>query len=108
MKLRIKEVIREKGLSVAKVAELMEVQQTSLSRIINGGNTTVEMLEKIAKALDVEIVELFEQKLNESDLFGVIIFEGKTYKIDSKYDLTVFLADYLEKNPKTKTEKAQE
>jgi transcriptional regulator with XRE-family HTH domain len=89
--IRIKEVIKEKGLTVAKVAELMGVQQTSLSRIINGGNTTLEMLEKIAAALDVPVAELLQ---SESELFGLVVFKGKTYKIDSDQALQTFLNDY--------------
>lgn len=89
--MRIKEVIKEKGFTVAKVAELIDVPQTSLSRIINGGNTTVEMLEKIAKALGVSVSNLIEV---ESDLYGLIQFKGKTYKLDSDQSLQSFLSDY--------------
>jgi len=58
--LRIKEVIREKGLTVKEVAERMGIQPPSLSRAINE-NTTVEMLNRIAVALNVPVTELFEQ-----------------------------------------------
>jgi len=89
--MRIKEVIKEKGFTVAKVAELIDVPQTSLSRIINGGNTTVEMLEKIAKALGVPVSNLIGV---DSDLYGLIKFKGKTYKLDSDQALQSFLLDY--------------
>lgn len=59
--LRIKEVIKEQGTSVQEVAKKMGVQPPSLSRAING-NTTVEMLDRIAGALGVSITELFEKK----------------------------------------------
>ena len=58
--LRIKEIIKEKGLTVKEVAEKMGIQPPSLSRAINE-NTTVEMLNRIAIALEVPISELFEQ-----------------------------------------------
>ena len=58
--MRIKEVIKEKGLTVKEVAEKMGIQPPSLSRAINE-NTTVDMLNKIAAALNVPITELFEQ-----------------------------------------------
>jgi len=88
--IRIKEVIKEKGLTVAKVAELMEIQQTSLSRIINGGNTTVEMLAKIAKALNVAVTELFQSDVG---LYGLVQYNGKTYKIDSIETLQELVED---------------
>lgn len=78
--MRIKEVIKEKGLTVEKVASRMGVKSPSLSRAING-NTTVEMLNRIAKALEVPVTELFES--DESDLYGLVIHKGKVYKVDS-------------------------
>ena len=57
--MRIKEVIKEKGLTVKEVAEKMGVQPPSLSRAINE-NTTVDMLERIATALQVPVTDLFE------------------------------------------------
>jgi len=59
--LKIKEVIKDKGLSVQEVAKRMGISSPALSRAINN-NTTVEMLERIAKALDIDIVELFEHR----------------------------------------------
>lgn len=54
----IKEIIKSKGYSVTSLAERIGMTQVSLSRIING-NPTVETLEKIAHALDVDVRDLF-------------------------------------------------
>ena len=61
MQLRIKDVIKEKGLTVKEVAERMGMLSEALSRIINGKSTTTTTLERIANALGVPITELFEQ-----------------------------------------------
>ena len=90
--MRIKEIIKEKGLTVAEVAARMGVTSPSLSRAING-NTTVEMLNRIATALDVPVASLFVVN-SESDLYGLIVHRGKTYKIDSDLALQTFLNDY--------------
>ena len=58
--LRIKEVIKEKGLTVKEVAEKLGMSSPSLSDAING-NPTADKLERIANALEVPITELFEQ-----------------------------------------------
>ena len=58
--LRIKEVIREKGLTVKEVAEKLGMSSPSLSDAING-NPTADKLERIASALNVPITELFDQ-----------------------------------------------
>jgi len=83
MKNRIKEIISERpDFSVAKLAREVNITQPNMSNIVNGKkNPSMETLEKIALALDVEISELFEEK---SDIYGVVIFEGKTFKINSR------------------------
>lgn len=58
--MRIKEVIKEKGLSVGAVASRMGVVPQALSRVING-NPTVEMVERVAAAIGVPAAELFDK-----------------------------------------------
>jgi transcriptional regulator with XRE-family HTH domain len=57
--LRIKEICKQQGITVATIAERTGIFAPTLSRINNGGNTTTETLEKIAAALNVPITELF-------------------------------------------------
>lgn len=59
MSLRIKEVIKKKGLTVKEVAERMGINRVGLSNHITG-NPSVEILQRIADAIGVDIVELFE------------------------------------------------
>ncbi|GHT33535.1 hypothetical protein FACS189434_07880 [Bacteroidia bacterium] len=59
--LRIKEICKQKGISITSLAESIGKEQPSLSRIIKTGITTTDTLAKIAKALDIPIYELFEQ-----------------------------------------------
>jgi transcriptional regulator with XRE-family HTH domain len=60
MKLRIKDVIKEKGLTIQSLANQMGINRVNLSSSING-NPTIETLNKIALALQVPISDLFEQ-----------------------------------------------
>ena len=57
--IRIKEVIKEKGLTVKEVAEKLGMSSPSLSDAING-NPTADKLERIAAALNVPTGYLFE------------------------------------------------
>jgi transcriptional regulator with XRE-family HTH domain len=59
--MRIKEVIKEKGLTMKEVAHRMGVKSSTLSRAING-NTTVVTLKRIADVLGVSISELMEKQ----------------------------------------------
>ncbi len=76
--LRVKEIAKEKGITIADVAKRMGILPPALSRIINGSNTTVETLQRIADALDVTIPELFEEKKEISILLE---FKGETKRI---------------------------
>ena len=58
--MRIKEIIKEKGLTVSEVAAKLGISQPSLSQALNR-NTTVEMLTRIASVLGVPVAELFER-----------------------------------------------
>lgn len=61
MSLRIKEVIKEKGLSIQEVADKMGISRVGLSQHING-NPSIEVLERISKAVDVPIWQFFTSK----------------------------------------------
>ncbi len=57
--LRIKEIIKERGLTIGDIAEKLGIARETATRQING-NPTIETLQKYAEALNVPIFELFE------------------------------------------------
>lgn len=85
MGLRIKEVIKEKGMTVQTLAEKMGINRVGLSNHING-NPSVAILEKIAAALEVPIQELFEKK-QEEIINGYIEIGNEIFKITSLQDV---------------------
>lgn len=90
MSLQIKRVIKEKGLSINEVAEIMGISRIGLSQHING-NPSVEVLERIAKALGVQVAELFEGYENKSTdtekTIGIVRHGNKSYEINSIRDI---------------------
>ena len=60
MKLRIKEIIKEKGMTIQSLADKMGINRVNLSSSING-NPTIETLGKIASAIGVPVTDLFER-----------------------------------------------
>lgn len=90
LQISIKKTLKEKGLTIAELAERMGISQPSLSQSING-NPTVEMLERIATALDVDIRVFFEGSGN--DINGLVQYKNHTYKIDSVESIKKLLSD---------------
>ena len=65
MKLRVKEIIKEKGILFKDLATKVGVTDIALRASING-NPTIGTLEKIALALEVPVSDLFEQSENDT------------------------------------------
>ncbi len=56
--MRIKEILKEKGITLSQLADTMGVSRQALSRQV-AGKLLVEKAEEIADALDVPIWQLF-------------------------------------------------
>ena len=79
MNLRIKEVIKGKGMTITELADKMGINRVNLSNMVNG-NPTVETLNKIADAIGCPVTELFEKP--QSDGFSITCPNcGKSIKI---------------------------
>lgn len=62
MKARIRELLKEQGLTMGDLAERIGVAQASLSRMLgDSGNPTYDMLVKMVNALGIEMQDLFNQ-----------------------------------------------
>ncbi|WP_299528948.1 helix-turn-helix domain-containing protein [Ulvibacterium sp.] len=80
---RIKELAKERHMTLKDLGHHIDVAPNTLSRIISGENTTIEMLQKIAGFLNVELRELFVS--NETT--GFIEHLGTVHRIKSLADL---------------------
>lgn len=93
MNLRIKEVLEEKGISVVDLAEKLGVTRGACYNYING-NPTVEILNRIADAINVPVTYLFEQKnqkpQEEHNIEFYVSIDGEMIKI-SKDEILNFL-----------------
>lgn len=62
MELRIKNILKEKGMTNIAIADKVGITRPNMSNIVNGKTKpSLDTLEKIAEALNVHISELFEQ-----------------------------------------------
>lgn len=91
--LRVKEILKERGLTQKQLADMIDIAEISLSRSING-NPTLDTLQKIASALDVDIIELFTHTTNSTN--GYIEHNGEIHKINSIEDIKKLLTQIEE------------
>ena len=82
MELRVKEVIKAKGLTMQQVADELGITRDTLTRNING-NPTSETLEKIAKTLGVSVSDLLNEEKPEEDQNTITCPNcGKKFKME--------------------------
>jgi transcriptional regulator with XRE-family HTH domain len=93
MKLRVTEICKEKGVTQKQLSKNIGMSEVGLSKSING-NPTLETLIKIAESLEVPITELFAAK---EPIFGLIIVEGETRRIET-FDQLVRLCESLKRD----------
>lgn len=80
--LRLREILRDRSMTLKAFSELSGISQPNLSNYINGNvSPTLEMLTRIAESLGIPITELFE----ESDSLELYVkHRGKMYNISRK------------------------
>ena len=81
--LKIKELRKRKGLTQEELAELIQMEQNSISVMESGRNLpTLGTLEKIAKVLDVNLSDFFDYDYIED----IDVIKASTEDIISKMD----------------------
>ena len=65
MELRIKEILKEKGILQKELAEKLGITDIALRASLKG-NPTIGTLERVSTALNVPISELFEQPQSDT------------------------------------------
>ena len=85
MALRVKQIAKQKGLTMTKVAELMKVHPVNLSTTLNG-NPTLTTLCKVAEVLGVEVADLFEKE-DKPTISGFVKVGNDVMEISSVADL---------------------
>lgn len=81
MVLRLKEILKERNLSITKFSAMVGISQPNLSNYLNGNvSPKLDTLEKIAECLDIDVTELFRK---ENDIEFFVRYNGSEYSITS-------------------------
>lgn len=59
--LRIKEILKDKGWTQARLADEMHISPIALNRMLKRGKPNFDALERMADALQVEVPDLFRR-----------------------------------------------
>lgn len=84
--LRIKEIAKIKGCTLSDLATKLGIGRSAFHQQING-NPTLETLEKIAGALNVEVWELFTTSTSKEEITALVDHRGQLYKATSIEEL---------------------
>ncbi len=90
IKLRVSEILVEKGISKTRFAEMMGVAKQNVNLLLSTNN--IQKLEQIAEVLGVEFSDLFvNDKPVEEAVNGFVEYRGEVFRIKSKTDLEELL-----------------
>lgn len=92
--MRIKEILKEKGITLSQLADTMGVSRQALSRQV-AGKLLVEKAEEIANALNVPMWQLFASSEDvagsEDELTASISYKGEFFNTHSMQELKQYV-----------------
>ena len=78
----LKELLKEKNLTFQELSDRMGTDRNNLYNSLIKGNPTLSRLVNVSEILGVPVWRLFTEDTTQSEIYGVIIYKGKTYKRD--------------------------
>lgn len=79
MELRLREILKERKMTIAQFSELSGITQANISNYMQGRiSPTLDTLSKIADALHIEVTELFKKK---NDVVFMAKYDDKIIEI---------------------------
>jgi DNA-binding Xre family transcriptional regulator len=91
IRLRIAEVLTDKGISKSEFARLMGIQKQNVNALLETNN--IRKIEEIADKLGVKFSDLIDDGNVDSqpEITGYIEFKGEVFRIKSKADIEELL-----------------
>ena len=93
--LRVKEILKERGMKMYELAETMGIAPESLTRALQR-NPQYSTLKTIADTLGVSVRDLFkgdDTQASNNEMRGCIFFGGEMYTFNSREEIEKFLID---------------
>lgn len=90
-KLRVKELCKEKGITLAVLATKMNVSASAVTQYLKSDNISTATLIKFAEALGVKLDDLVVRE--GCNINGFVDVNGRVYRINSKSDIDNLLSE---------------
>ena len=93
--LRVKEILKERGMKMYELAETMGIAPESLTRALQR-NPQYTTLKTIADTLGVSVRDLFkgnDTQASNNEMRGCIFYNGEMYTFNSRTEIEKFLTD---------------
>lgn len=97
---RIKQILKEKGLTINQLADMLEISRQALSKQVQG-KMLVETAHRIADTLEVPMWQLFvspAEVTGEGELTALIQHKGDFYKATTIEELKKIVAEIEKKH----------
>ena len=91
--LRVKEILKERGMKMYELAEQMNIAPESLTRALQR-NPQYSTLKTIADTLGVSVRDLFkgdDTQVSNNEMRGCSVHEGEMYTFNSREEIEDFL-----------------
>ena len=86
--LRVRDICKQKGITLKELADRMSVSPEAVTRMLSeSGNPTLSTLINMAKALGINVYELFDDFSEDMMVRGYLEVGDKTYRINNFNDL---------------------
>ena len=94
----VKQLLKAKGMTIGELAKRIGMAREALSRVLSGGNPQYSTLAAVAEALGVAVPDLFQQpeQNKQKELYGVLVYNGEPFEINSQVDLQNLLQRMFE------------
>jgi len=97
--LRVKSICKTQGITLKELADRMEVSPEAVTRMLSeNGNPTLTTLENVAKALKVEVSELFDNFNADMLVHGYLEVGDRIHRINNFSELQEIYKKLITKN----------
>lgn len=97
MDLRIKEIVKLKGLTQKELADKMGVSLSAVKQMLNADSLTTSTLEKIAGALGCSVADFFREKAEPQSVsfLAVILHNGEVHTFSQEEDFREYARTWV-------------